>query len=94
MTTIEPHGKQFVVYHHGTFPQSSVLAGQASRTFLYAFDTLAEARVAYPSSAVLEHGTKRWEPEDASLADLSGLSPVPPPWFDERAAGERWDPED
>lgn len=34
----------------GTYPESSVLAGQASKTFLACFDTEEEARFAYPEA--------------------------------------------
>lgn len=41
---------EYAVYEYGTYRRSSVLAGQSSRTFLDAFDTLEDARVAYPGA--------------------------------------------
>ena len=43
------HNK-YTAYAYGTYPRSSVLAGQMSRTFLDSFDTLEAARAAYPAS--------------------------------------------
>ena len=42
------------VYQYDTYPRSSVLAGQQRRTFLASFDTLEEARAAYPDADVAE----------------------------------------
>lgn len=38
------------VYRYGTYPRSSVLAGQSRREFIDTFETLAEARAAYPGA--------------------------------------------
>lgn len=43
------------VYEYGVYPRSSVLAGQTKRTWLDAFDTLAEAKAAYPTARVVDH---------------------------------------
>lgn len=43
------HNK-YTAYEYGTYPRSSVLAGQVSRTFLDSFDTLEEARAAFPGA--------------------------------------------
>jgi len=40
----------YTAYEYGTYPRSSVLAGQMSRTFLDSFDTLEEARAAFPGA--------------------------------------------
>ena len=37
------------VYEYGIYPRSSVLAGQVRRSFLDSFETLAEAKAAYPA---------------------------------------------
>jgi len=60
--TIEPGGKGmtynrtegFTVYEHSTYSRGSVLAGQPKRIWLDIFDTLAEARAAYPQATVIE----------------------------------------
>lgn len=92
--TIEPAspqgGEGFHVYEHGTYERSSVLAGQARRSFRGAYDTLEEALADFPNAAMLDRSTKPWEPEDASLEDLSGLPECPPDWFDPADAGEHW----
>ena len=41
---------EYAVYEYGTYPRSSVLAGQMSRTFLDSFDTLEAARIAFPGA--------------------------------------------
>jgi hypothetical protein len=40
----------YAVYEYGIYPRSSVLAGRSRRVFLDSFDTLDEARAAYPSA--------------------------------------------
>jgi hypothetical protein len=45
--------QRFTVYRHGEYPDSSVLAGQAMRTWEDDFDTLEEAKAAYPQAADL-----------------------------------------
>jgi len=61
--TIEPeydngHIIGYNVYEHGEYEQSSVLAGQPKRTFVDGFNSLDEAKKAYPDAQVLEHSTK------------------------------------
>ena len=93
--TIEPSPDGGVyVYEHGTYGPSSVLAGQARRSFVLHFAAQERAVAAYPTATVLEHSSKPWEPEDATLEELSGLPSCPPTWFDARAAGERWNADD
>lgn len=41
---------EYTAYEYGVYPRSSVLAGQTSRTFLDSFETLEEARAAYPGA--------------------------------------------
>lgn len=74
--TIEPGGRGatyanrtgFSVYKHGVYPRSSVLSGQASRTFLDHFDTLDAAKAAYPD-ATLIGGTTYAPPSLSHLPD-------------------------
>ena len=86
--TIEPGSKcatmhsidGFTVYGHGTYPYSSVLGGQPSRTYVKHFETLEDAQKAYPQAEVISGSTYQ-----------QFLMPVnPPDWFDPMDAGERW----
>tara|TARA_R110000772_G_scaffold83288_2_gene176104 strand:+ start:1074 stop:1379 length:306 start_codon:yes stop_codon:yes gene_type:complete len=54
--TIEPakYGSGFSVYEWGTYERGSVLAGQTKKQFRRGFDTLAEAREAFPDAEVSE----------------------------------------
>lgn len=93
--TIEPFRdtffEGFAVYGHGTYPESSVLAGQPSRSCLDMGDTLDALRAEWPHAEVIDHSTKPFRTGNETLAELSGLPPTPPAWFDPAAAGERWD---
>lgn len=42
----------YAVYDFGTYPRSSVLAGQTRKSFVDAFDTEAEAIAAYPTASI------------------------------------------
>jgi hypothetical protein len=44
------YGGGFSVYEHGEFPASSVMAGQARKSFLEGFNTVEEAQAAYPEA--------------------------------------------
>ena len=89
--SIEPSGDGGIsVYSHGTYGRESVLEGQPRRQFVARFDTLVEAQAAYPDGAVLENSSKPWQPENATLEELSGLPSCPPAWFDPADAGETW----
>lgn len=83
--TIEPQisrsstGDTHAVYTHDEYPQSSVLAGQARRTFVDS-GSLEELQERHPDAKVLEHST-RCDPV---------LPACPPSWFDPMAAGEDW----
>jgi len=78
--TIEkPYGKTYrndnnevVVYGHGVYDDSSILAGQDKRTWLEAFDTIEEAQKAYPVAQVVEGSTFRLLNLDY-LPDRNGL---------------------
>lgn len=49
--TIEPTGSgEFNVYEWGTYPRSSVLAGQTMKHFRGQFETLEAAQAAYPGA--------------------------------------------
>lgn len=54
-TYVRNVGKTYVrnvygVYQYGRYPRSSVLGGQVRRQFLDSFETLDEARAAYPDA--------------------------------------------
>lgn len=79
--TIEPFGPdEFVVYEHGEYEESSVLAGQSCRMFLATFPTVAEAQAVYPTADVLGHSTRVQHAE----------SDCAPEWFDSADIGEEW----
>ena len=40
----------YTVYEYGVYPRSSVLAGQTRKTFIDMFDTLEQAKAAYPKA--------------------------------------------
>jgi hypothetical protein len=95
--TIEPvperetcYGGDHRAYGHGTYPQSSVLAGHSSRVFLGG-GSVEELQAEFPGADVLDHSSKAWSDPNGSLADHSGLPSCAPGWFDPMAAGERWD---
>ena len=81
--TIEPSddGTGAVVWRHGTYPSSSVLAGAEFRQYTEPYPTVAEAQAAYPEAKILEHSTRV----------PFTIPPSPPAWFDPADAGERWD---
>lgn len=60
---------KFTVYEHGVYPRSSVLAGQSRRRWLDDFDTLEEAKAAYPEADVLVDGSTYAEPDLSHLPD-------------------------
>lgn len=51
--------EKWTVYQHGIFPRSSVLAGQSRRMWIDDFDTLEEAKAAFPEAKVLDGSTYR-----------------------------------
>ena len=59
--TIEPggrgatyaHANGYTVYGHGRYPRSSVLAGQHMRVWMARFETLEEAKKAYPKAKLI-----------------------------------------
>lgn len=65
--TYQNDANTFTVYEIGTYPRSSVLAGQQSRTWLDQFESLADAQKAHPD-AQLSGDTYR-EPSLMHLPD-------------------------
>lgn len=66
----------YTVYEIGTYPRSSVLAGQQSRTFLDSFEgptALADAKKAYPKARL--SGSTYREPSLNHLPDPEGPDP-------------------
>jgi hypothetical protein len=81
--TIEPSGTgEFDIYEHGRYGRGSVLSGQARRSFLDSFNTLEEAKKAYPKATVNEHSTRP--------IGAHSMPTNPPHWFDPADAGENW----
>jgi hypothetical protein len=76
---------EYGVYGYDEYPAGSVLEGQPRRRFLDSFDTLAEARAAYPGAS--------WSGEASGYVERE-VPATPPAWFDPTAIGERWDSED
>ena len=77
----------FIVKGYGSYPQSSVLAGQVRVVFLDSFATEAQAREAFPDLATdgSEWGSRILD------ADLNRMPDTAPDWFDPADAGERWE---
>lgn len=46
--------KEYGVYEYSEYPRSSVLAGEEKRVFLDSFETLDQAKKAYPHAEVIE----------------------------------------
>ncbi len=89
--TIEKLDDRWWVVEHGEYEASSVLHGMTRRTLLESYETETEASNAAPDALIVEGTTEPYQPEDQSLADLSGLPSCPPDWFDPSDAGEWWD---
>ena len=94
--TIEPDPRfpdEVVVWEHGVYPKSSVLAGEDRRSWRDTFKTIEEAKKAYPTAEVMEWSTgdsfKGILPEPAN-----DMSQVAPDWFDPANAGEVWHEDD
>ena len=51
------HNTLYTVYEHSVYGDSSVLAGDPRRQWLDDFETLAEAKAAYPHAVVVEGST-------------------------------------
>ena len=87
--TIESDGRGgFDVYGHGTYEESSVLAGRAKRAYRENFDTEEQAVAAYPDANVV--GSSKIDGYNSG--DL--MSHCPEPWFDPMDAGEAWGEDD
>lgn len=88
--TIEPDGKGgYDVYGHGTYEQSSVLAGRAKRAYLDNFPTIEAVKAEYPDATSQDHSSRV---EGYNSGDLMPKSP--PEWFDPMDAGEAWGEDD
>ena len=70
---------------HGTYERYSVLEGQYCRCLLEAFDSLEEARAAYPEAEVLDHCTP---------LSTARVPDCPPADWSPLDAGEAWGEED
>ena len=70
------------VYEHGTYEQSSVLSGQSKRSFLDCFESLEDAKTAYPKAEV-------WDDGCSSFQEVS-LSHLPDDDRDYCRPGEDW----
>ena len=94
--TIEPDDRfpgEVVVWEHGVYPRSSVLAGEDRRSWRDSFKTVEEAKAAYPKAEVMEHSTG--DPFKNILGDMgNNMSQVAPDWFDPLDAGEVWHEDD
>jgi len=89
--TIEPakDGDGFWLVAHGTYEQSSVLAGQPSRMLTCWYETADEAALANPEAEVIDHITG-----DPLASMTNPLPESPPSWFDPANAGEAWHEDD
>jgi len=74
-------GGGFVLWGLGTYSRESVLEGQESVTYIEGFDSLADAKRAFPEAPIEEYPPMR---SQATLSDC------PPSWFDPADAGETW----
>lgn len=83
--TIEPFEDKFAVYGHGTYEESSVLAGQYRRCFIDMYDTEEEAQKAHPEAE--SSGSTKFMSDQ--MMDSFENSPAPD-WFDPADAGEEW----
>jgi len=81
---------QFVVCHWHTYPKGSVLQGQQQEVIDKFFDTLEEAKAAYPNAEVSEHGRSREKPSVSAHAP-AGYYGGGGGFYD---AGEYWGEED
>lgn len=70
--------EEVVVYEWGVYEQSSVLAGQDRKQFLDMFNTVEEAKQAYP------------EAEEGYREAGNHMPDVAPAWFNPAVAGETW----
>jgi hypothetical protein len=76
---------EVVVYGHGTYEESSVLAGRYRRCFLDSFPTVEAAKEKYPDAE--ESGSTKYLSNDM----ISSFENSPEPdWFDPMDAGEEW----
>jgi hypothetical protein len=74
------YGTGVTVYGYGTYGSTSVLAGQTKKQYLEGFDTLEQAKKAYPTA----HVGGGYQPHN-------DIGSTPANWFDPTDAGETWD---
>jgi len=86
----QPDG--FWLHKHDVYPQSSVLAGQASRSKLQHFDTV-EAAQTYCKENDIAPVQVNEQPGLPIEWIRAEVPQHPPAWFDPGYAGERWDDE-
>lgn len=85
--TLEPEEDCVWLWGHSVYPDDSVLAGETRRRRVECFDTLEQARTAYPNVEILEAA---WS-HRANRADMSSFMRSPAPAdFDPADAGEEW----
>lgn len=84
--TIEPakDGDGFWLVAHGTYEESSVLAGQPRWMLCRWYATIEEATIRNPNVEILDHVTD----------DRINLPEIAPDWFDPTNAGEVWHEDD
>lgn len=89
--TIEPSVDDdgFWLVAHGTYEESSVLAGQTSRCLTRHYPTVDAAVADNPDAEVIDHSTK-----DPFAHWSNPLPESPPSWFDPANAGEVWHEDD
>lgn len=75
--------KEWAVVGHGTYPSSSVLAGQYMFQRLGWYESVEEALKDWPMATLDDLPAVNHNP--------ASLGPAPADWFDPAAAGERWD---
>lgn len=54
-----PEGTEVFVYAHGTYGETSALAGQSGRRFVESYETVRAAKEAYPDAEVLTRWSSR-----------------------------------
>jgi len=69
--TKENKGDCFVLYGWGTYPSSSVLAGQASKSYLKSFDTAPELDQFIIDNGLEADWSNQWVEPQVSLNHLS-----------------------
>lgn len=74
----------WTVYGWGTYPRSSVLAGQPRKCFIISYDTLELAQAAFPKA----NQSSKWTEPSVSLAHLPDADGSDPYGDNAAAAGD------